>query len=401
DIQKDLLDDDTVLLQYALGRDRGFLWVVGRHRFESHVLPARAKVDRLVRKVRDLLVAPQPRATDTREAYLRRVEFASSAYWKPAHELANILLPAATGLVEKRLLISADGLLEYIPFSGLPLPAPPGGRSDTLAAKYEVVILPSASTIAALRSLPAAHANEQNIAIFADPVFESQDPRVERRDQRTIRPRPSSPSEFQLILRSAGFAGDQGTVPRLPGTRREAEAIRRSADSAHVALDFEANLQAVTGADLTNYQILHFATHGVLHSEHPELSGIILSLVDKSGRPQEGYLRFHHVYNLKLSADLVVLSACSSALGRQMAGEGVLSLSRAFLVAGSKRVVSSLWKVDDEVTSELMSIFYDEMLRHGKAPSAALRAAQMEIAKRKRWNFPYYWAAFVLQGDWR
>jgi len=150
-----------------------------------------------------------------------------------------------------------------------------------------------------------------------------------------------------------------------------------------------------------NYQILHFATHGVLNTEHPELSGIILSLVDKDGRPQEGYLRLHHVYNLKLSADLVVLSACNSALGRQVLGEGVMGISRGFFFAGAKRVVSSLWKVDDEATSQLMSFFYEGMLQGGKTASASLHDAQLEIAKQKRWNFPYYWAGFVLQGDWR
>lgn len=152
---------------------------------------------------------------------------------------------------------------------------------------------------------------------------------------------------------------------------------------------------------LGQYRIIHFATHGLLNSQHPELSGVVLSLVDERGQPQDGFLRSHEVYNLKLNADLVVLSGCQTALGKNVKGEGLIGLTRGFMYAGAPRVVASLWRVPDKPTAELMKRFYKGMLAEGLRPAAALRAAQIEMWKEKRWSAPYYWAAFVFQGEWK
>ncbi|HEX6047098.1 MAG TPA: CHAT domain-containing protein, partial [Pyrinomonadaceae bacterium] len=149
------------------------------------------------------------------------------------------------------------------------------------------------------------------------------------------------------------------------------------------------------------YRIVHFATHGLLNSQHPALSGIVLSLYDEQGRPVDGFLRAHEIYNLQLNADLVVLSACRTALGREIKGEGLVGLTRGFMYAGTPAVVASLWDVRDQATAELMSRFYEGMFKEGKRPAAALRAAQLSLSKEKRWSAPYYWAGFVLQGEWR
>jgi CHAT domain-containing protein len=147
--------------------------------------------------------------------------------------------------------------------------------------------------------------------------------------------------------------------------------------------------------------MLHFSTHGLLDSRHPELSGLVLSLVDEVGQPQEGFLRLNEIYGLRLNADLVVLSACQTGLGRQVSGEGLIGLTRGFMYAGSKRVMASLWEVDDAATTELMKRFYKGVLQEKLPPAAALRAAQIEMLQRKHWQSPYYWGAFMLQGDWR
>ena len=149
------------------------------------------------------------------------------------------------------------------------------------------------------------------------------------------------------------------------------------------------------------YRIVHFATHGVLNTQRPALSGLVLSLLDPAGRRQDGFLRLHDVYNLQLAADLVVLSGCQTALGKEVGGEGLVGLTRGFLYAGADRVVASLWQVDDESTAELMKRFYRAMLRDGRRPAEALRAAQLELAADRRWSAPFYWAGFVLQGEWR
>jgi CHAT domain-containing protein len=124
-------------------------------------------------------------------------------------------------------------------------------------------------------------------------------------------------------------------------------------------------------------------------------------MFDKQGKRQDGFLQLYEIYNLKLGADLVVLSACQTALGKDIRGEGIVSLTRGFMHAGAPRVVASLWNVDDAATAELMSRFYREMIVNGLRPAAALRAAQLDLANEKRYQSPYFWAAFVIQGEWK
>jgi CHAT domain-containing protein len=168
-----------------------------------------------------------------------------------------------------------------------------------------------------------------------------------------------------------------------------------------VAVSFEANREQVTSDTLNQYRVLHFATHSLLNTQHPQLSGIVLSLYDAQGKPRDGFLRLNHIYNLRLSNELVVLSACSTALGKDVKGEGLIGLTRGFMYAGVPRVIASLWKVDDEATAEFMKIFYRHLLREQMPAATALRAAQIEMQQQARWRSPYYWAAFTLQGDWR
>jgi CHAT domain-containing protein len=223
----------------------------------------------------------------------------------------------------------------------------------------------------------------------------------------TLKNKPDSrPVAEQEVFRSAlevGATDTQQRLQRLIFSRREADVITRlaGARSSFKALDFAANRATALGSNLSQYRIIHFATHGLLNSQHPELSGIVLSLFDEQGRPQDGFLRLHDIYNLKLSADLVVLSACKTGLGKEIKGEGLVGLTRGFLYAGSPRVIASLWKVDDRATAELMTLFYQHMLRDGLRPAAALRKAQIDMRNRPRWAAPYYWAGFTLQGEWK
>ena len=190
---------------------------------------------------------------------------------------------------------------------------------------------------------------------------------------------------------------------RLRFSRTEAEEITRVAASGTTlkALDFEASRERVMKPDLGEYRIVHFATHSLLNDEHPELSGVVLSLVDRNGRPQNGFLRLYDIYNLRLGADLVVLSACRTALGQEIKGEGLIGLTRGFLYAGAPRVVATLWEIDDRTTAEAMKRFYEGMLGRGERPAEALRAAQIALWRTKGWDAPYYWAAFTLEGEWR
>jgi len=187
---------------------------------------------------------------------------------------------------------------------------------------------------------------------------------------------------------------------RLSFSRREAQTIAALAPRGQVltALDFAANRTTATSPKLAEYRIVHFATHTLINSAHPELSGVVLSLVDERGAHQDGFVRVHEIYDLRLAAGLVVLSGCQTALGQEIRGEGLVGLARGFMYAGAPRVVASLWNVKDAATSELMQRFYRGLLQQRLAPAAALRAAQVSMWRDPRWSAPSQWAAFVLQG---
>jgi CHAT domain-containing protein len=241
----------------------------------------------------------------------------------------------------------------------------------------------------------------RTVAVFSDPVFSPVDPRVK---QARIGGEKTNGDESKTesdLVRSAKETGVTG-FERLIYTRKEAEAIiaLTPPEQGFKALDFAASRAMVMNAGLDQYRIVHFATHGLLNSRSPELSGIVLSLVDEAGRAQEGFLRAYEVYNLKLNAELVVLSACSTALGKEIKGEGLAGLTRGFMYAGTPRVLASLWNVRDAATAELMKRFYRNMLIVKSSPAAALREAQISMWRETRWTAPYYWAGFVLQGEW-
>jgi CHAT domain-containing protein len=280
-----------------------------------------------------------------------------------------------------------------------------------LIVDHEIVSLPSASALAVLRrEMTGRAAAAKTLAILADPVFSSNDTRVkgtssaqsENASSAQLR-RRAADDVLQRSAEQAGLHSSDLRIPRLPGTRREAAGILELLPETErkQAFDFDASRATFLNPELSQYRYLHLATHGLLNSTHPELSGLVLSLVDQQGQPQDGFLRLHEIYNLKLNAELVTLSACQTALGKDIRGEGLVGLTRGFMYAGAPRIVASLWKVDDKATAESMKRFYQAMLKDGLRPAAALRAAQVELLKTKSTEDPYYWAAFVLQGEWK
>jgi CHAT domain-containing protein len=399
EIRQQALDADTLLLEYSLGEERSYLWAVSLTGIASFELPRRSVIEDAVRHLSELLTEPGRQvAGETPAQRQTRIKRSESAYWVAATGLSRMLLgPVAPQLGTKRLLVVGDGALQYLPFAALPAPemsdrgveskkrtAPP----RPLILEHEIVCLPSASTLATLRrELAGRPAAPRTIAALADPVFELTDKRVKR-----------DPS---VALKPAG----QLPIPRLAYSRREATGIVAPVPTQErkLILGFDVNHGAVTSADLADYRFVHFATHSRVDSAEPALSGILLSLVDEAGRPQEnGILHLGEIYNLKLPAELVTLSACQTALGKEVKGEGLVGLTRGFMYAGAARVVASLWKVDDAATADLMKQFYQRMLGEQRLrPAAALRAAQIAMSRRKGQESPYYWAAFVIQGEWR
>ncbi|MEG5171896.1 tetratricopeptide repeat protein [Microcoleus sp. B3-D7] len=388
-IQQQILDDQTILLQYSLGKDRSYLWAVTKTSITTYELPKAADIETNARKFRDAVTAPSSRNSPNQIAQ------ANDA-------ISQIILqPVAAQLGQKRLLIVGDGILNYLPFAALSLPGKSGENGNPpLIVDHEIVLLPSASTLGILRqNYSDRQPPTRSLAIIADPVFSPEDERVKNQSTAT---NLQAIESVNLGLSRSGRDNNL-MLSRLKFTRQEAQIIQAlvPANSRTESLDFEASRAAATSQNLSQYKIIHFATHGLANSTNPELSGIILSLIDEKGNPLNGFLRLTDIFNLKLAADLVVLSACQTGLGQNIQGEGMVGLTRGFMYAGAQRVVVSLWSVDDEGTAKLMSNFYQGMLQKGLTPAAALRAAQLEMLKQEEWRSPYYWAAFTLQGEWR
>jgi CHAT domain-containing protein len=400
DIQRALLEPGTTLLEYALGEERSYVWAVTSATLVARPLPAAAVVEERARKLYDALSARarQIRAGTREQAALARADRDAAAL---SAELARLLLPETLhDWGTTRVVIVADGALQTVPFAGLPYPTAARGRArQPLASVFDVVYAPSASWVATMRRVrKGSSPPPKTVAILADPVFAPDDSRLEGRAEPGAEPDPT----LGQALREVSAEGRLRELPRLPFSRREAMAAAAlvPAKEALVALDFEASRDRALSPDLSDYRIIHFATHSLLNDEHPELSGVILSLVDRSGRPRDGFVRLQDVYEMKLPAEVVVLSACQTALGRPVAGEGLLGLARGFLYAGSRRVIASLWPVDDAATAYLMQAFYRGVLQRGQSPAAALRHAQTSVAAIAKWRAPYYWAGFVVEGDW-
>ncbi|NJL64612.1 MAG: CHAT domain-containing protein [Methylacidiphilales bacterium] len=364
-----------------------------------------------------------------------------------ANKFSKILLaPVADKIKGKRLLIVADGALQTIPFAALPDPdsnahlntirandnivrandniVRANGRSplringiktknrdfysqkdskyQPLMVNHEIVNLPSASSIAIQRQeLANRKPAPKQIAILADPVYSATDTRVTGKPENT-QLAPEIQIERSALERSAKNLQRDG-FERLPNTAIEAKTILNLVNSSTnlEAFNFDANFTWATNPALNQFRILHFATHGFADTKNPENSGIVLSQVDKQGKPIRGFLRLGDLFNQDYPAELIVLSACQTGLGEEVNGEGLVGLTRGLMYAGAARVAVSLWNVNDEGTSVLMREFYTEMIRNNKTPAAAMRAAQIKLSQNPKWQNPYYWAAFTVSGEWR
>ncbi|MGB3654786.1 MAG: CHAT domain-containing protein, partial [Rivularia sp. (in: cyanobacteria)] len=410
------LDKDTVLLQYSLGNERSYLWLVTPTSLASYELPPGEEIEKIAKELHSEL------ATNTLPI-------------DSAQKLSEIILaPVKDKITGKRLVIVADGVLQQIPFAALadpnnknststktsnecrdvtcnvsrggliPEPKPGVDINNTnyqpLMLNHEIVNLPSASTIAIQREkIAKRNIAPKKIAILADPVYSPKDKRVTGKEE-TIT--PELDLERSALQRSAKSLNRTGW-DRLENTKIEAQEILKLVPSTDTlqAFSFDANYNLATSKNLNQYQILHFATHGFVNPDRPELSGIVLSLVNKDGQQIPGYLRLADLFEQDYPAELIVLSACETGLGKDVSGEGLVGLTRGLMYAGASRVALSLWQVDDKGTSVLMQEFYKQMLQENKTPAEALRAAQRKLWANPDWRSPHYWAAFTLQGEWK
>lgn len=432
EVQGNVLDDQTVLLEYSLGSQASYLWAVTKNGVALYKLSSRPVLDKLATDLRAQLIPSKLQrrivgidvmADSQRGLGVSATPFAEDAAAFVAASSAlykAVIEPLAPIIGEKRLLIVADGALNYVPFEAL-VKSPAG--ADYSSAPYliksnEIIYAPSASVIAAIRQ-QENNRSGRRMLIVADPVFNSN-------DTRSRGATPSSAADTRgLGIQSAlsDVAGqDASAAPdsakmqglplvRLAGTRAEAEQIvklaKTSGAQADMWLDLDASEGNVETRDVSQYRIIHIATHGLLDAERPQFTGLVLSLV--GNKSEDGFLRTDEVFNLKLGSPLVVLSACETGLGREKRGEGVMGLTRAFMYAGAPTVGVSLWSVADRSTAELMTDFYKRLLSPpagatgtaaAVSPSSAMREAQLAMIAGKKYSAPFYWAPFVLVGDW-
>jgi CHAT domain-containing protein/tetratricopeptide (TPR) repeat protein len=433
DAQQKVLDDGTVLLEYALGNDASYLFAVTRSSISLFKLPRRSDVDKLATDFRAQLIPPKLQrrivgidvAADQQRGLgivqgpsedLAPFVAASNALYK------TVVEPAASIASDKRLLVVADGALNYIPFEAL---VKNSEGADYASLNYlvktnEIVYSPSASVIAAIRAgnPTVREGASKSILLVADPVFNSDDPRakgsvsasssgetrglglgLESAVKDVAAPGSAPSNEMAPSASSLGFH-----LARLSGTRTEAEEISKIAQAGNARADLWIDLNAsednVRSRDMTGYRFVHVATHGLLDAERPQFTGVVLSLV--GNKANDGFLRTDEIFNLKLGTPLVMLSACETGLGKEKRGEGVIGLTRAFMYAGAPTVGVSLWSVADKSTADLMTDFYRRLLASSpQPPASALRDAQLAMISGKKYSAPFYWAPFVLVGEWK
>ncbi len=375
-IQQQLLGAETILLEYALGNNESYLWAVTDSSLSSFRLPPRRELEAQAAALyRALSLGPQPLASGQTEALLKKLS-------------ETLLGPVAELVGDRRILVIPDGDLALLPFAALPRPSTAAkahqkADSEPIATGHEVTILPSASSLAFLRRRSRARSSAPGLlAAIGDAVSNPGDLRFPRR--------PPVPPGSQLIQ-----------FPRLPYARAEMERILSLAgeEPKLAASGFEASRSTLMTEVLSRYRIVHFATHGVFDPEFPELSAIVLSTFDASGSPRDGLVRAHELRRMNFNAELVVVSACETARGKTVRGEGVVGLARSLLSAGAQQAMVSLWEVDDQATANLMEEFYRGLLVERRSAAAALLEAQAAVARQERWHSPYFWAGFLLIGD--
>jgi len=373
-IQNEVInDDDTLLLEYILGADKSYVWAITRDTFTAHEITG--DVGKVAETVYNLSKDP--------------AKGNQNQLTEAARELSQMVLsPVAGQLNKQRIIVIADGALHYIPFQMLPSPSP---GAEPLVAQHDIINAPSASILGELREeVVGRGVRSKVLAAFGNPALAPAQQTANASHQ----------------LRDIDLSGDDfdlSSIGQLFFAEREINSLREIATPAatFTATGFAANRKQLFSMDFSQYAILHFATHGLLDPTRPEHSGILLATIDDQGKKQEGFITLQDVYTLRAPVDLVVLSACRTGLGREIRGEGLVGLTRGFMYAGATTVVASLWKVDDEATSELMKRFYTEMLQNRRTPDEALRIAQNAIRQNPRWSAPHYWAGFTLQGEYK
>jgi CHAT domain-containing protein len=363
-----------VAAEFFVGRKHAWLFEVRKGAINVHDLGPAHALEQMARKLhlewRSYQKAAGDRLLDARR-------FSDLLYGQLA-PLAN----------DDSLVVIADGPLHVVPMATLARQAVAGGRGEPVRVAVTLASLINGRT-------GTEHGSQALLAVIADPVYAADDPRI-----RAARPAVNAPPSAGMPKREAG---ELARMRRLPATATEAAAIIALADDrGTLALTgTDASRPMLASAQLDRYRIVHFATHGFSDSRDPALAMLALSQFDENGQPLEGSLRSYDIAELRLNAELVVLSACNTAIGREVAGDAPLGLAHAFLRSGARSVLATLWQVPDTSSARFMEEFYRQLLVQRRHPALALELAQERIRGQLRWSDPYYWAGFQLTSNAR
>ena len=383
DIRNELTNSETSLLSYSLGTRRSFAWLITKDGVQSFDLPDKATIEKAATPLVTLLkTAPDDPSEQGRLQSM-------------IGEVSDLVIkPIASKLATSRLIVIADGVLQYVPFQILKTSA---AASDPLIATVDIVNEPSASALVLVRRQVRNKANSSRLLVgFGDAIFSPEDVGGGAGNANSA----SNPTANSSTQTRGNQASQFSKLPPIFNARHELMAISEmTGDDSAFFIAHDATRENLLRLDLTQFRILHVLTHGVLNAQRPELSGLVLSLIDANNQQIPGFVSLADIYRLH-APELVVLSACDTALGDNQSGEGLIGVTRGFMYAGASGVVASLWEVDDDSTTELMKYFYADMLQGGMGPAAALRDAQNKIRSQPKWRSPYYWAGFTFQGNY-
>ncbi|HUS59573.1 MAG TPA: CHAT domain-containing tetratricopeptide repeat protein [Planctomycetota bacterium] len=381
------LPADAILLQYSIGEKGSFLFALTREALQVYPLPDETTIRQKTVHFRQILMHRDSRG-----------------YCPAAFDLYRTLVQPAASLLQgkQHIIIVPDGPLHHLGFECLLTEETRKvdfARLPYLLRQGTVSYAPSATAWVEInrRPMPAPE-YQKEILICADPDYGSRE------------------NEVQLAMRNT--LGLNANLVRLPYSSLEARNVASVfAPQDTVLLDRrKASESRLKGMDLSVFKYLNFATHAVLDEERPEFSSIVLAQTDEE---DDGFLQMQEIFNLKLNARLVSLSACSTACGKVLDGEGMVGISRAFFYAGTPSVVASLWNVNDASTSHLMTELFKSLKTHNLSTAAALRQAKLRLIEGSSaspfdvvpdnpshvdpqasgsYSHPFYWAAFVLIG---
>ncbi|ADW70870.1 CHAT domain-containing tetratricopeptide repeat protein [Granulicella tundricola] len=387
-LQHSLSTQHASLIEYWLGDAESCLWYITAHGVKMLPLPPRRRLEAQVQSLTDSILARQsPIPGEDLAARTIRLEQSDRRAGDLLLQMGKLLLGPASGHPAGVLYIVPDGALASLPFAALT----PQFKETPILLQGEVIEEPSSSVLLHLLDIHANSGGHPSspyaaIAIFADPVYAADDERL-----------PHQPAHLsQTALRSAFVLPE---LARLPASRAEADSIASlaSGSSVETHIGFDASSHAILSTDWSRYQVMHLALHALI-GQSPAFTGIAFSMFGRSGRTQNGMLWLNQIYRLKGAPGMVFLSACSTAAGKEIPGEGIDSLANAFLSHGSQSVIASLWSVEDQASSQLVRDFYYNLLTLHLPPGASLRRAQLSFVHSTQHRSPLYWAAFQLEG---